>query len=123
MEYEKLAEKIIGCAFTVYNQLGSGFLESVYERCMLIELNKAGLCAKSQHPIKVLYENQVVGEFIADLVVEESIIIELKAVSQLMKIHEAQLVNYLVSTSKDVGLLINFGPEKVTVKRKIRLLD
>ena len=122
-KHSDITEKIIGCAFTVFNQMGSGYMESVYERCMLIELNKAGLDAKSQHPIKVLYENQAVGEFIADLIVEESIIVELKAVSQLMKIHEAQLVNYLVSTGKDIGLLINFGPEKVTVKRKIRLLE
>ncbi len=123
MEYEKITEKIIGCAFTVYNHLGSGYMESVYERCMLIELKKAGLHVNSQHPIKVLYENQVVGEFIADLVVEELIIVELKAINQLTKIHEAQLVNYLVSTGKDIGLLINFGPEKITLKRKIRLLE
>ena len=122
MEYEKITEKIIGCAFTVFNQMGSGYLESVYERCMLIELKRAGLYAKSQHPIKVLYENQIVGEFISDLIVEESIIVELKAISQLTKIHEAQLVNYLVSTGKDIGLLINFGPEKVQIKRKFRLL-
>ena len=123
MECEKITEKIIGCAFSVFNHMGSGYLESVYERCMLIELKKAGLYAKSQHPIKVLYENQIVGEFIADLIVEESIIVELKAISQLTKIHEAQLVNYLVSIGKNVGLLINFGPEKVQIKRKIRLLE
>jgi len=122
VEYEKITEKIIGCAFTVFNQIGSGYMDSVYERCMLIELKKAGLYAKSQHPIKVLYENQIVGEFISDLIIEESIIVELKAISQLTKIHEAQLVNYLVSTGKDIGLLINFGPEKVQIKRKIRLL-
>jgi GxxExxY protein len=123
VENEKITEKIIGCAFNVYNHMGAGYLESVYEHCLLIELKKAGLNAKSQHPIKVLYENQVVGEFIADIIVEESIIVELKAVSQLTKIHEAQLVNYLVSTGKDIGLLINFGPEKVTLKRKIRSLE
>ena len=119
MEYESITEKIIGCAFTVFNNMGSGYLESVYERCMLIELKKTGLYAKSQHPIKVLYENQVVGEFIADLIVAESIIVELKTFRQLTKIHEALLVNYLVSTGKDIGLLINFGPEKITLKRKI----
>jgi GxxExxY protein len=79
----------------------------------------SGLHAKSQHPIKVLYKNQVVGEFIADLIVEDSINCELKAISQLTKIHEAQLVNYLVSTGKDIGLLINFVPEKVTPKEKL----
>ena len=98
-------------------------MESVYERCMLIELKKVGLYAKSQYPIKVVYENHIVGEFIADLIIEEAIIVELKAVSQLTKIHETQLVNYLVSTGKDIGLLINFGPDKVQIKRKIRLLE
>lgn len=123
MKYERITEKIIGCAFTVYNNLGSGYLESVYERCMLIELKKAGLYTESQHPIKVFYENEIVGEFIADLIVEESVIIELKAINQLTKIHEAQLVNYLVSTGKDVGLLINFGSEKVTIKRKLKCFE
>jgi GxxExxY protein len=100
--------------------MGSGYLESVYERCMLIELKKKGLFVQFQWPIKVIYENQTVGEFVADIVVENSIIIELKAVNQLTKIHEAQLVNYLVSTGRDIGLLINFGQEGVQVKRKFR---
>ncbi len=123
MKDENLTNKIIGCAFSVYNHIGSGYLESVYEKCMLIELKKTGLQVVSQHPIKVLYKGQTVGEFIADLVVEESIVVELKAITQLLKIHEAQLVNYLVSTGMDIGLLINFGPDKVSIKRKIRVLN
>ena len=122
MEKEEITEKIIGCAFIVYNKMGSGFLESVYERCLLIELKKSGLCAKSQQTINVRYDNQIVGEFTADIIVENSIIVELKAVSQLTKIHETQLVNYLVSTGLDIGLLINFGAENVQVKRKVRVL-
>ena len=122
MKYEEITKKIIGCAFTVFNQMGSGFLESVYERCMMIELEKSGLKTKSQHPIKVHYGKQVVGEFIADILVDEAAIVELKAIRQLTKFHEAQLVNYLVSTGKDIGLLINFATEKVQIKRKIREL-
>jgi len=122
VKYEKITETIIGCAFTVYNRMGSGYLESVYDRCMLIELKKTGLQSELQKPIQVLYENQIVGDFIADIIVEDAIIIELKAVRELMKRHEVQLVNYLISTGKDIGLLINFGTEKVQIKRKFRLL-
>ena len=122
MEYERITEKIIGCAFKVFNRMGSGYLESVYERCMLIELKKAELQTESQKKIKVLYDNEMVGDFVADIIVENCIIVELKVVRQLLKIHEAQLVNYLVSTGKDIGLLINFGTEKVQIKRKIRIL-
>lgn len=121
--YEELTGRIISCAFKVYNTMGFGYLESVYERCLLIELRKAGLTAESKIPITVFYEQQIVGEFIADILVEDTIIIELKSVRQLAKFHEMQLVNYLVATKKDVGLLINFGEEKVEVKRKLRVLE
>ena len=120
MEFEEITEKIIGCAFTVYNKMGSGYLESVYERCMLIELKKAGLQTEPQKQIQVFYDDQIVCDFIADMIIEDCIIVELKVVRQLLKIHEVQLVNYLVSTGKDIGLLINFGSEKVQIKRKIR---
>lgn len=123
MEYEEITEKIIGAAFTIYNRMGSGYLESVYERCMLIELEKTGLRTESQKSIRVYYDGQIVGNFLADLLVENCIIVELKVVNQLSKIHEAQLVNYLVSTEKDIGLLINFGGEKVQIKRKLRVLE
>ncbi len=122
MEYHELTEKIIGCAYRVYNKMGFGFLESVYEKCLLIELRKAGLNAQSQKPITVTYENEIVGEFIADIVVEDTVILELKSVRRIIEAHEVQLVNYLVATGKPVGLLINFGEHKVEVKRKLREL-
>jgi GxxExxY protein len=123
VQYEKLTEKIIGCAYRVYNRMGYGFLESVYEKCLLIELRKAGLSVEAQKPITVCYEGQVVGEFIADLVVEDEVIVELKSVRRLVEAHEVQLVNYLVATGRDVGLLLNFGEGKVEVKRKVRTLQ
>ena len=90
MEYEHLTERIIGCTYNVYNKMGFGFLESVYEKCLLIELQKEGLTVESQKPITVLYEGETVGEFIADIVVEDTIILELKSVRQIAKAHEAQ---------------------------------
>ncbi len=120
MEYSKFTEKIIGCAFHVYNKMGFGFLESVYERCMLIELRKAGLAAESQKSIVVHYEDEIVGEFKADIIVNNTIILELKSVRRIIKAHEVQLVNYLVATGKPVGLIINFGEKKVDVKRKVK---
>ena len=122
MEYEKLTEKIIGGAYRVYNKLGFGFLESVYEKCLMIELRKAGIKAVSQAAIVVGYDDEVVGEFVADIVVEGTIIVELKSVRRIALSHEIQLVNYLVATGKDVGLLLNFGESKVEVKRKVREL-
>ena len=120
MEYENVTEKIIGCAYQVYNEMGFGFLESVYERCLLIELKKVGLNAESQRSVTVYYDNEIVGKFIADIVVNDEIIIELKSVKQIIKAHEVQLVNYLVATGKSVGLLINFGERKFDIKLKIR---
>ncbi len=118
MKYEKITEKIIKAFYNVYNSLGYGFLEKVYENALLIELRKLGLKCKRQVPIKVFYENQIIGEYIADILVENKIIIELKAIKQLTKQDEAQLLNYLSSTEIEVGLLFNFG-EKPEFKRKI----
>ena len=123
MEYEELTRKIIAAAYDVYNRMGFGFLESVYEKCLLIELGKAGLRAESQKPIIVKYENEVVGEFKADIIVEDTVIVELKSVKQIVLAHEVQLVNYLVATGKPVGLILNFGEEKVEVKRKVKDLQ
>ena len=120
MEYKIITEKIIGCAFRVYNKKGFGFLESVYEKCMQIELNKIGLTFESQKPITVFYDDKIVGEFIADLLIEDVIIVELKSVKRIIRIHEMQLVNYLASTKKPVGLIINFGELKVEIKRKVK---
>ena len=122
MEHQELTKKIIGCAYEVYNQMGFGFLESVYEKCLLIELGKAGLKTECQKAIPVAYDGQTVGDFYADMVVENKVIVELKSVERLVKAHEIQLVNYLVATGISVGLLINFGVTKVEVKRKIRQL-
>lgn len=122
MQYAELTEKIIGLAFKVYNKMGFGFLEAVYHKCLLIELRKAGLKGESKKPITVYYDDEVVGEFEADIFVEDAIIVELKSVRQIAKAHEVQLVNYLVATRKDVGLLLNFGETKVEVKRKVREL-
>jgi GxxExxY protein len=103
--------------------MGFGFLESVYENCLLIELRKDGLRAESQKPIIVRYDNEVVGEFKADILVEDTIILELKSVRQIIQTHEVQLVNYLVSTGKPVGLILNFSEQKVEVKRKVKDLE
>lgn len=119
MEDEALTGQIINCAFKVHGKLGAGFLEKVYENALRIELVKAGLRVRQQEPIKVWYENQIVGDYFADLIVEERILIELKAVQTLLKEHEVQLVNYLTATGFDIGLLLNFG-SSVQVKRKYR---
>jgi len=123
MEYEELTHKIVGAAYKVFNQLGFGFLESVYKKAMLIELTKNNLNVESEKPLKVYYDNQVVGDFYIDLFVEHIVIIELKSVQNLAKEHEVQLVNYLNALKKDIGLLINFGPSGVEVKRKYRRFD
>ncbi len=120
MKHEDLTEKIIGCAYRVYNKMGFGFLESVYEKCLLIELRKSGLEAESQKPITVYYDNEIVGEFKADILVNDMIILELKSVRKVIAAHEVQLVNYLVATGKHVGLLLNFGESGVDVKRKYK---
>ncbi|MBW2605692.1 MAG: GxxExxY protein [Deltaproteobacteria bacterium] len=123
MQHKGITEKIIGCAYHVYNKMGFGFLESVYEKCLLIELQKEGLRAKSQQPIILRYDDAIVGEFIADIIVEDTIILELKSVRRIIKAHEMQLVNYLVATGKPVGLVLNFGENKVEVKRKVKDLS
>ncbi|MBK9463000.1 MAG: GxxExxY protein [Sphingobacteriales bacterium] len=120
MQHEELTKIIIGCAYTVHNTLGAGFLEKVYENALCLELKKQGLDAIQQLPIKVYYNNQIVGDYYADIMVNNIIILELKAVDILHPIHETQLVNYLNATRIDIGLLINFG-RSVEVKRKFRL--
>jgi len=122
MEQKELTEKIIGCAYRVYNKMGYGFLESVYEKCLMIELKKAGLQAESQKPITVEYDGENIGEFVADIIVDGSVILELKSVKRIVRAHEILLVNYLVATKIEVGLILNFAGEKVEVKRKVRSL-
>ncbi|MDD4961782.1 MAG: GxxExxY protein [Candidatus Marinimicrobia bacterium] len=123
MLFETLTRKIIGAAFTVYNKMGFGYLEKVYEKCMLIELEKIdGIDVKCQCPIKVEYEGVDVGDFVADFIVENEIVIEIKSVHHVLPIHEMQLVNYLNASGLDLGLLINFGESKVDIRRKLRKL-
>jgi len=119
MEIHVLTEQIIGCAYRVHNELGPGFLEKVYENAMKVELQEEALVVDQQHPIPVRYRDRIVGDFHADLIVEERVIVEVKAIRALAREHEVQLVNYLTATGIDDGLLINFGPS-VTVKRKFR---
>lgn len=119
---DKLTEKIIACAYKVHNTLGAGFLEKVYENAMMIELEKQGLFAEQQKSIKVYYEDEIVGDYYADLYVENEIIVELKAIEKIAKIHEVQTVNYLNGIEKEIGLLINFG-SSVNVKRKYKTYD
>ena len=123
MEHSDLTEKIIGSAYTVYNKMGFGFLESVYENALLVELRKQGIAAESQRRIDVFYEDEIVGHFVADIAVEEKVILELKSVKNLNEAHEVQLVNYLVATSTPVGLLIDFGEKGVEVRRKVGSLS
>ena len=117
---DELSEKIIGCAYKVYNTLGYGFLEKIYENAMAIEFRKLELQFKQQYPIKVYYEKENIGDFVADFFVENRIIVELKSTANLIKKHEVQLVNYLNATRQPVGLLINFEPDGVVVKRKYK---
>lgn len=116
--YEDLTEKIIKCFYMVYDVLGEGFLESVYEKALMIELEDAGIKAESQKSLSVNYKNRGIGDFKADIVVENKIVIEIKAVNKLATQHEAQLINYLKATGIKVGLLVNFG-EKLEFKRRV----
>lgn len=118
MLYKDLTGKIIESFYKVYNQLGYGFLEKVYENALQSELQKQGLKCYSQYPIQVYYDDIVVGEYFADLMVEKKIIIELKAADHISRAHELQLLNYLRATKCKVGLLLNFG-RKPKFKRKI----
>ncbi len=116
--HPKLTSKIIQGAYNVFNRLGFGFLESVYEKSLTKELIDLGLFVERQVPIQVYYKEELVGDFRADLLVDKLIIIELKAVEKIHPIHEVQLVNYLRATDKEIGLLFNFGHELI-IKRKI----
>jgi len=115
-----LTGKIIGLAMKVHRILGPGFLESVYQKALVYELAKAGLKIESDKLIQVRYEGIIVGDFKADLFINEILVVELKAVSGLIIEHEVQLVNYLTATGKDIGLLINFGARSLEFKKKFR---
>jgi GxxExxY protein len=119
-EYD-LSGQVIGAAMRVHSALGPGFLESVYRNALIWELQKAGLKEEAERPISVRHDGQIVGIFTADLLVNDSLIVELKAIQSLAKAHEVQLVNYLVATGIDEGLLLNFGAERLEYKKKFRL--
>ncbi len=112
-----ISEKVLACAFEVSNRLGVGFLESVYENALCLELEKQGLSFIQQRPLKVIYKGYVVGNFVTDIIVENKLLIELKVAAQLDKSHRAQVINYLKATGISVALLLNFGTPKLGVKR------
>ena len=115
--HEELTATIIGAFYDVYNTLGYGFLEGVYENALMIELEKIGLQAEQQVPIKVFYDKKNIGNFFADILVENSVILELKAVSDITPSHEAQLLNYLKGSDMEVGLLLNFGTSPRVIRK------
>ena len=116
--HKEITEKIIKCYYKVYNTLGYGFLEKVYENAFALELQQNGLDVKCQFPIKVYYESKIVGEYYADIIVNNLILIELKASAFLLEEHECQIINYLKATEIELGLLLNFGKE-AEYKRKV----
>lgn len=117
MLHEELTGKILEASFEVIRELGSGFLESVYERSLLIALRHKGLNATPQVPLNVKFRGAIVGDFYADILIEEKVLVELKAVSRILSEHKAQVINYLKATGIDVGLLINFGNPKLEYYR------
>jgi len=117
MDINELTYLINGAIYEVNRELGVGFLEKVYENALLIELNEKGLKSENQAPIKVKYKGKDVGEYFADIMVEDQVIIELKSVESLQKIHEAQLLNYLKATGYKIGLLVNFTHPKAEIRR------
>jgi GxxExxY protein len=123
LKHQAITRVVIGCAFEVINELGAGFVESVYERALLVALRQKGVAAISQHPIKVMFRGVCVGEFVADIFVEQKVIVELKAVKAVAPEHQAQVINYLNATGIEVGLLINFGNPKLEYKRFTRNKD
>jgi len=116
-DLDKITEQIIACAYTVSNTVGVGFVEKVYENAHAHEMIKVGLYVVQQHPIKAIYDGVVVGEFFADMLVENRILLELKAVSELTEEHVAQALNYLRATGLLLCLLINFGKSRVQIRR------
>jgi len=117
VKHGELTEKIIGAAFDVSNELGNGFIESVYEKALLISLRERGIHAESQKPLQVFFHEQAVGKFVADVIVEDEIILELKAVKTIAPEHIAQVINYLKATGLEVGLLLNFGKRRLEYRR------
>ncbi len=119
MKLNDITYAINGAVFEVNKVLGPGFLEKVYENALMVEFEKRGLKAKNQVPIEVIYKERIVGEYVADLIVEQKVIVELKTVESLDKVHDAQLLNYMKATGIKVGLLVNFRNPKAEIKRLV----
>lgn len=117
--HKDLVYRIIGCAMQVHKELGYGFLEKVYENALMVSLKKEGIRARQQHPISVHFQCEMVGEYFADILVEDKIILELKTVDSIGNPYFAQVLNYLKATGMQLGLLINFGPQGLQYKRLI----
>jgi GxxExxY protein len=117
-----ITERIIGCAYDVANGLGAGFLEKVYENALRVDLTRAGFDVKQQFPLLVRYRGEIVGDYLADLLVENSVIVELKVAKGLDEVHQAQCLNYLKATGLKICLLINFGKHKIDIKRIVNNL-
>ncbi len=117
-KHKELTEKIIGCFYRVYNTLGSGFLEKIYENTLALEFSEAGLSFIKQAPVRVFYKNKIMGDYFADFIVDGKVIVEVKALNNFCGSEEAQLINYLKATGIEVGLLLNFGKE-AGIKRMV----
>ena len=117
MEFDDLVKRVVSICYDVHGELGCGFVEKVYENSLLSALDEAGFIARAQQGIEAKFRGQVVGEFYVDIIVEETLFIELKAVSSIESVHKAQLLNYLKSSGKESGLLVNFGTMKLEVNR------
>ncbi len=120
LKHEQITRTVLGCAFEVSNELGAGFLESVYEKALLLALRQKGLSAVAQHAVKVMFRGECVGDFYADIFVEDKVIVELKTVKAIAPEHQAQIINYMNATGIEVDLLINFGNPKLEYRRFTR---
>lgn len=118
--YKDLSYKIVGLAMEVYNKLGYGFLEKVYENALMILFQREGIQAEQQAPIKVYFDGKVVGDYVADILIENKIIIELKSVEKIINAHKAQVLNYLSATGVHLGIILNFGKEELTFERFVK---
>lgn len=119
LSQNEITEKIIGAAYKVSNTLGCGFLEKVYENALFIEIRKAGLSVIKQYALQVFYDDEIVGDYFADLFVENEVVVELKTVTMITDLHQAQLMNYLIACNKRCGLIINFSKPRIEIKRMV----
>ena len=120
MTTREINELIIGSSYRIYNTMGFGFAEEVYRNCLMLELQKMDVQAQAKHPVKTYYEGQLVGKFVADILVENKIIVKIKSVNKIIPVNEQQLVSYLAATQAETGLIINFGESKIDIIHKHR---